>query len=55
MWHRIRAEKLLAFEKADQGGPRAGIRPKGRYEGFSEVIDALKELLRLFQNHDCWR
>jgi len=44
----------LAFKKADKGG-RAGIQPKGRYKGFAEVIDALPELLRRFQNHDCWR
>ena len=49
MWHRIRAEKLLAFEKADQGGPRAGIRPKGRYEGFDEVIEGMPGYFGDFQ------
>jgi hypothetical protein len=53
VWHRIRAKKLLAFKKADKGGRRAGIQPKGRYKGFAEVIDASPELLRRFQNHDC--
>ena len=49
MWDRIRAERSFAFEKADEGGWRAGIQPKGRYKGFDEVIEVKRSCFDDFQ------